>query len=165
MIRLRTEKISSSVNADLEVYNSINRIPFKVDFERHVEMPETIFLRNQYGQNFIEFGFRRDTLNLYTISLIAFDRQSIFATDETTEFTFESEYAVYLDEVGSNDISTPMIIKRNKNSIAIDWNQGVIQQRNFNVGNSCLIGITNAGLLKSVTISVTAADMVAIFGF
>jgi hypothetical protein len=167
MIKIATEKIDQVPFSILSLYDSINRIPFSLNLNQNSTLPETIYVRNLYGGNLIEFRFNKFTRELYDITQVMIQNNSVIDVADAVESVkvdHSSFFKCYIDGENSLEISEPMYIIRDKKSFTIVWSAENLKY--FRISTNCVIGMNADNCLTSVTISqINKDDIMTVFGF
>ena len=163
------EKLKIAPKIELDLYNSINRIPFSLKVGNCPILSKPIYARNLGGGNFIEFRFDRTNKNLYEMSLVSVDADTV-EDIETNEINCQKNefHNCFIHEADSKlEDSVPMKIFRDKKSICINW--GIEDQTNleyFLLSSNCFLGINADSYLASVILTnLLQEDIFNIFGF
>jgi hypothetical protein len=139
----------------LEMYDSINRIPFSISFGEYSTSRSTIYCRNINCKNFIEFIFDFKSTRLYEISLVSFDNDSILNRNEHLNTSNEKVFSCYfLKEKSTLDNKFPVIIYKYINSIKIELVfPESISIATYCIAENCYLEVDENGYLKSIILS------------
>jgi hypothetical protein len=168
MIKLNFKKVDTSPNAKMEFYSSINPIPFSLMIGKYHSLPTTIYSRNLSGENFIEFRFDKANHNLYEISLVAIQNDSVINRSLSKEIKVEGFYICNLIENNSLlEDTLPIEIERDKNSICINLlNNKSSKIAYFPISNNSFLGIDDDCYLVSIFINkLSDKNIRDIFGY
>lgn len=168
MLRIFFEELTVIPEIKFDLYNSINRIPFSLRIGQPILSSESIYARNLSNENFIEFRFDKDNKNLYEITLVSADNNTLEEIKKN-EINYQKNkfYSCFIQEENSElEDSIPMKIFRNEMSIWINWD--INKQSNveyFSVSTNCLLGINPDSYLVSVILTnLLQEDIFSIFG-
>lgn len=161
-------KIAEAPNRKIEVYNNINRIPLDITIGNYPNIPNTIYCENSSGENFIEFRFDKESKNLFEITLVAIQSDTVLRKVLSEQIKKDEFYICKISEENSLLKGTlPMMIEKDKSSICIrffeETDSLIIY---FSIAENCFIGIDNNNYLKSILINgLSEKDIKEIFGF
>lgn len=159
--RLENEPITNTMYDD-------DYIPFSITIGTYPSLPSTIYGRNLSGENFIEFRFDRENCNLYEISLVAIQNNTIEDISLLEiDFKRNEYYDCLIDEASSElDNSDPIKILRNESSIIVNWcKEDHINMQYFALSSKCSVGINSSSYLTSVMLTgLTKKDIDNILG-
>ena len=143
------------VNVKLDLYNSVNRIPFSLMIGNYIDLPETIYSRNLKDGNFIEFRFEKESMNLYEMTMVNINSDTIKNQPLDDVIKIPEVYQCSLVEIDSIlDDSLPMEIIRDKSSICFNLSLNDSSQiRYFDIGGNCALGVNAESFLTSVYIN------------
>jgi hypothetical protein len=169
MIKVKFKKSNDNPKMVRELYTDITRLPFSVTIGPYTSLPTTIYARDISGANFIEFRFDKDFLNLYEISLLGVQNESIENREPYPMPVTEGEfYSCNIEEDDSVlDGVSPLKIIRGKNAVCIEWIK--IDQPDityFAVAKDCYIGVDDESFISSVLLTgLNEEEIVTILGF
>jgi hypothetical protein len=170
MLKLEFKAIESCPRTKIDFYNNINRIPFSISIGEYSSLPSTIYSRNMHGENFIEFRFDKDKLNLYEISLVTIQNSSVIKTPSNPLPVFGNmEFYVcnICEEESLLEGCLPMEIERDNNSVHINLKANYSSIfKYFSIGNNCSLGVSSDFYLKSIYLhGINKEDIFDIFGY
>ena len=168
MLKLIFKKVNSSPNTKIALYSSMNPIPFSLSIGKYQLMPTTIYSRNLNGENFIEFRFDSENHNLYEISLVAIQNDSVIARySSIVEKTEEFYVCNIVEEESLLEDKLPIEIERDKTSICINLlNRNPSEIKYFAIGGNCFIGVNDNFYLVSIFINKLSEENIKdIFGY
>lgn len=165
MIRVSFKPTNFIVSAELYTYNSLNPIPFSLKIGNYSDLPETIYSRNLFGKNFIEFRFDKNSRKLYEITLVAVQQNTVYFVDEIKNInTKDVSFSCFIQENSDFEVSIPIKIYRSNESIEFIWSEDHLDH--YNISNNCNIGVnTNNDLCSVSLISLNKDEIFEIFGF
>lgn len=127
-------------------------IPFSLKIGNNSILPETLYVRNIYGENFIEFRFNKDTRSLYEVTLVAFQPNGIFILDDTSfKQASQGMFSCIIEDDSELDISKPMQVFRSYNTFGIVWNNNDLHY--FSITANCILGIDKDNELSAVILT------------
>jgi hypothetical protein len=165
MIKVFFKKLSGTQGCDLTVYSSLNPVPFSLAFRKD-SIPTTIYARNLYGENFIEFRFDNNSKQLYEITLVAIQNNTVDIVDYSLldNTLFRETFECLIMEDSRFEVSLPIKIYRNNNSISIVWDNTVLDY--YRVSEKCIVGVNSCQCLSSITlVDLRGEEIIDIFGF
>lgn len=139
-------------------------IPFSLLIGDFATLPETIYARNLNGENFIEFRFEQNSKQLYEITMVALDVNTIIKVDHISIKGMGNKYfSCLINEGDGLNISAPTKIYRSLDAFSLVWDNDTLNY--FSITNTCVLGVNGNSDLSSVTItSLTEEQLVKIFG-
>ena len=169
MLKIYFEEISSNPKTELTLYNSITRIPFSLKIGNNPILSQLIYARNLRNGNFIEFSFDKTNKNLYEMSLISVENDTV-ENVEADEIIYQKHkfYNCFIHELDSVlEDSVHMKIFRYKTFIRLDWEMEKPRDiEYFSLSTNCLLGINSDSYLSSVVLKeLSQEDIFNIFGF
>jgi hypothetical protein len=167
MIKVEFKKLELEPCTRVEYYNSINRIPISVTIGNCQMLIGSIFGRNIDNQNFIEFSFDKVKKNLYNITILTIQNDTVI--NKTTDLPNIQSESYVCDIIEENSIIEnvlPLIIIRYRNAIQIEINtQNIAKDELYKIGKDCYIGVDVENYLRSIIFtSLTANNLYDIFG-
>ncbi|KKO89152.1 hypothetical protein AAW12_23770 [Sphingobacterium sp. Ag1] len=146
-MKLYFKSITSEPFSEFISYSSSSPIPVTLKLSRSTILPNTLYARNLYGENFIEFRFNRETRKLYEITIVAiqpdtvkFDNDNWIGRDEFYECCIEDENEL--------EISEPIQILRSNKSLCFFWGEKPFHT--YPIAKNCILGIDRDKKLCSV---------------
>jgi len=167
MLQISLKSRVSSPDLELSFYSSLNPIPFSLRLGNFSKLPETIYARNMYGENFIEFRFNKENKQLYDVTLVAIQNNTVNDID-TIELTCDNNvlYNCSIQESSALEFSMPMKIYRSKNAIKISWAIDEKLLRYVFLSRNVLIGIDqNNSVCSIILTSLTQEEIFNVLGF
>ena len=141
-------KISNNpIKLELEVYNSVNRIPFSINNSSLGTMPTSIYRELSDGNNFIEFWFEKETRKLYEISFVSIQENSVRLNTNNC-FAGHEYYECFLADSENSVVSTPMQILRDEYSLLFYWGKKTVNS--YLISNNCALGVDLNNELSSI---------------
>lgn len=166
MLKVNFKKIKEEPNVNA-VYSD-DYIPFSVTIGTYTDFPETIYARNLSGENFIEFRFDKNNQNLYEISLVAVQNDSVQEI-KLLDLSVKdgSFYNCLIEKDSKLDFSQPIEIYRSHNSICVSWD--IEEEKTtdyYAMTNNCMLGVNSKSYLTAVVLTkLSQDDIFNIFGF
>ncbi|MEO6839008.1 MAG: hypothetical protein ABI185_11525 [Ginsengibacter sp.] len=168
MLVVRFKKIENHPKSKIEFYNSINRIPLSITIGDYLSLPNTIYCENALGQNFIELRFDKDRKNLYEISLVTIQNDTVINKSLNKKVQTDEFYICNIVEGESLLKDTlPIEIERDENSICINLlNNKSSNITYFHVSDNTFLGIDDDCYLISIFINKLSDENIkSIFGY
>jgi len=168
MLKVDFKKIKNPPDTKIEFYDSINRIPLSITIGYYPSLPNTIYCENSSGQNFIEFRFDKGCYNLYEVSLVAIQNDTVINPSLSTTEKAEDFYVCSLIENESLFKDTvPMEIERGESSVCINLHTEKLSKvMYFPISGNCAIGVDENSYLVSILLHQLSEENVKdIFGF
>lgn len=144
------KKVNSEPLCELYTYSSVNPIPFTLKLKRYDFLPETIYTRNMVGENFIEFRFIKETKQLYEITLVAIEEDTVKSGRDDNQLNTEDLFECYIDDCSELDISKPMQISRAKKTLYFFW--GELSSKTYPISEICGLGVDEHNNLCSLSL-------------
>lgn len=165
MLKVDFNKIDRIPYVELSIYSSLNPIPFSLKMRRASLLPETIYSRNLCGENFIEFRFEKETKQLYEITLVTVQDNTVELVDNILiKEISDGFFACLINEKSELEISIPIEIKRSPHALSLVWDKNILNH--FSITDNCIIGVGENNYLSSVTLtSLNKEILIEIFGF
>lgn len=170
MLKLEFYKISDCPKTKIEFYSSINPIPLSISIGEHLTFPNTIYCRNLNGENFIEFRFDKSNKELFEISLVTIQNESVKSIDELPSIKYDStQYFVckIIDTESNLEDNLTVVVFRMNNFLCLIFDDTKQTGLNyFQVGQNLHIGVDKNFFLKSILLSnLSSENLFDIFGF
>ena len=170
MIKVKFIKTAQTPIGKVELYNSINRIPFSITIGYNSERPQSIYCENSCGENFLELWFEKESRILYEISLIAVQKDTVEDVDKIdfVDYSQNVFYSCRIDEeIITPEHPLPMRIYRDNKSICLNWAIGsedcIVY---YALANDCFLGVDSNSCLTSIVLTgLCKKDILNIFGF
>jgi hypothetical protein len=168
MIKIKTKKVDKIPFSELIIYSSLTRIPFTLNMNQDSILPTTNYARNLSGGNFIELGFNKSTKQLYNITMVMIQNDTVTEVSEDISLFSNLQdnmfFTCYLEDDSRFEITKPMHIIRDKKSLSIIWDNEILNH--FRISTNCLIGLNCDNYLSSVTVDqINQEALFEIFGF
>jgi len=170
MIKIYFQERLNRPEIIVELYSSINPIPFSVTVRKYSEFPATISCRSIHDQNLIEFRFRENDNVLFEITLVNIQSHSVKTAHEL-KFgkIYDSEFydCCIAVEESTLENNFPIEILRTDNSICLIFDTSNLQDIEYYlVGPNLLVGVDDHMLLKSIHLAgLTSEEIYNVFGF
>jgi hypothetical protein len=156
-------KKGSESFSELRIYSSLNPIPFDLKLKSLDILPETIYTRNIAGENFIEFRYDKETRQLYEITLVSVQQDTIQYIVTELDTNIEM-YECLLDETSKLETTEPINILRSDNSLQFCW--GRQMSKTFTITKECILGIDDEdNLCVLILTNLTKEIVFEILGF
>lgn len=132
-------------------------IPFTIKIGTKDFLPETIYTRNIYRENFIEFRFEKESKKLYEITAVGIDFMNVIKTEKisaTNSLPFL--YECYFNDLNNNNFLFSEIthIYKDESSIQISWNDNIDDDINYySISEQCIMGINSNNELSCIVIN------------
>lgn len=150
MIKIKFKELTKDPFQDLLLYDEY--IPFSLKIGNSSFLPETLYARNLYGEDFIEFRFNKETRCLYEITLVAFQPDKISILENTSfKRTVQGVFCCMIEDESELDISKPVEIFRNSDTLCIVWSKAELNY--FSVTENCVLGIDEENGLSAVVLT------------
>lgn len=143
------KKVNSEPFGELNTYSSLNPIPFTLKLKRSDFLPETIYTRNMEGENFIEFRFNKETKQLYEITLVTIQEDTV-KSGLDYQLNNEDLFECYIDDSSELDISTPIKILRSNRTLHFFWGKHPL--KTYAITEICGLGIDGYNNLCSLSL-------------
>jgi len=143
------KKVNFKPFAELNTYSSLNPIPFTLKFQRSHFLPETVYARNLEGENFIEFRFNKETKQLYEITLVAIQEDTVVSGIDSP-FNDDELFECYIDDDSELEISNPVQILRSDSSLHFSWCK--CPPKTYAITKICGLGVDNDNNLCSLSL-------------
>ncbi len=165
MLKVSFKKSNNTPFAELLIYSSLNPIPFSLNMNQESFLPETIYSRNLAGSNFLEFRFDKNTKQLYEITLVAVQKDTVEIVESITREKLTDDFFVcFIEEEEILQFSTPISIKRNSKSLSMTWDSANLNF--FPITENCMLGVNSDNCLSSVILTGLDKEILfEIFGF
>lgn len=148
--------------SELIIYNRLNRIPFTLKLSDG-QLRDTIYTRNLFGKNFIELRFDQNTKQLYEITLVAVQNDTV-KLEEYKASKSAGFFNCYIDEDEKLIISESMQILRSNKSLSFVW--GNQESKSYRVTQNCFLGVDDNNYVCSISLTdLTAEAIFEILGF
>lgn len=165
MIKVKFKKLDNPI---VKFSSEDDYIPFIVIFGNRTTLPETIYTRNLYGENIIEFRFDSNDKSVYEIALVAIQRDTIILSKPFESSRIEDGYySCLIEDEFESEYSSPIRILRSESSVCIDWCEKENQlYKYYSLSNNCIVGVdSNNRLISIVVLKLNKDDIRNIFGF
>lgn len=153
-------KVACMPVVNLDIYNSINRIPFslRVNFD---DFSDVIYARNLYLENFIEFRFNKESKVLMEITLVSVQEKVGMGNVILKEFT--EMYECYLNDCNELNMSVPLDVFYFDGGIGFSW--GRQSSDMYHISSNCILGVDEEKNLSFVSlINLEKNEIKAIIG-
>lgn len=148
---------------ELITYSSLNPIPITLKLISFNVLPETIYMRNLAGENFIEFRFNKKNKKLYEITVVAIQEDTV-KLDVDDQFGNDEFYECYIEDDSELDISIPIQILRSDKSLCFSWSKET--SKTYTITKDCILGVDNNNELCSFSLINLSEDLIyEILGF
>ena len=167
MIRLEFKALSECPRTKIDFFNSINRIPVSTTLGDYVSLPETIYSRNIFEENFVEFRFDKDTKDLYEITLVAIDKDYVNISENSLNHYCNGYHLCkIIEEESVLEDLLPMAIEKFQNSVKFQFDfVDVKTETLFCIGSNVYVGVNSKSFLTCVILSGLSEDEIfSIFG-
>jgi len=163
-MKLIFKKLSAVPYSELIIYNSLNRIPFTLKLNNAEILPETIYSRNLSGENFLEYRFDKATKQLYEITLVTIQNDTIVKLPEEPLCKINDFFTCYIDEDCELNISLPIQILRSNNLLSFIWSNKDLDY--YPIAENCIVGVDINNNLCYVSLKNLNEDLIFdIIGF
>lgn len=139
-MRVYFKKLISEQFSELNIYSSSNPLPLTLKLKNLKVLPETIYTRNLAGENFIEFRFNHETKELYEITIVAIQEDTV-KLDVSNQVVNNVFFECYIEDKGELDISKPIRILRSDSELHFFW--GEQPKQSYAITENCILGIDN----------------------
>lgn len=157
------KKKVSELFSELNIYSSLNPIPFDLKLKNISVLPETIYTRNLAGENFIEFRYDKETKQLYEITVVAIQQDTVQSVVE--ELVVNSEIdECFLDDTSKLEISESIKVLRSDESLQFYWGKQLT--KSFTITKECVLGVDeDDNLCALILTNLTKEVIFEILGF
>ncbi len=149
-IKLGFKKTNRAIHSDLEIYDSINRIPFSLMIDYSGNRPTSVYCEILEGENFIEFWFDKETKRLYEITLVAIQENTVIKSGVDSELITDDLFECYIEDYSESNISSPIQTLRSKKSLHLFW--GKPSLKTYAITKTCSLGVDEYNNLCSVSL-------------
>lgn len=162
-IKLEFTKSNKPIQSDLEVYSSTNRIPFSLKVDYLGQRPSSFYCEVSNGENFIEFWFNKETRQLYEITVVAIQQDTVQSVVE--ELVVNSEIdECFLDDTSKLEISESIKVLRSDESLQFYWGKQLT--KSFTITKECVLGVDeDDNLCALILTNLTKEVIFEILGF
>lgn len=162
-IKLRFERADKSANSALEIYDSLNRIPFSLKINYQGTRPTSVYCEVSHSENFIELWFDKGTKKLYEITAVSIQEDSV-EFSEIDMFYNDDFFYCLIDEMKESHISMPIKILRSSRSLTFIWSNENLHH--YPISSNCILGVGNNDFLCSISIvNLSEEQIFEILGF
>lgn len=162
-------KVTNNVSASkVELYDSINRIPFSVFIGERDTFPESNFYDYYQDQVFVSFRFKKSNNSLYEINLITITHENTIVDQSILNLSNDQFFSCTLIENDELPGSTlPMKLLRRAGSLELLFNQSTEPVfKYFRIAPNVYLSVDENGFLTSVVLDgLSADDIYTILGF
>ena len=156
-------KTNSEPFSSLISYSALYPIPFTLKLTSSETLPDTIYARNLSGENFIEFRFNKETKQLYEITVVAIQEDTV-----KSEVGVKSGNVIffdcYVDENSELEISKPVQVLRTDESLCFSWSNQV--SKKYTIAKNCILGTDGSDNLCYIRVTYLNKDIIYdILGF
>lgn len=127
-------------------------IPFTLNIGDIYIIPETIYIRNYFDGNLMEFRFDKFSKQIYEITLLSIQKKTLVYSEKLKYDLSENQFHNCLINIEEGlKISEPMTMYYNENNVKIDWSKSSnCEVSNFLISEKCAIGLDSNDCLVSV---------------
>lgn len=135
-------------------------IPFTIKIGERNYLPDTIYTRNIYNENFLEFRFESESKKLYEITAVGIDFINVIKIEQISFLnSFPLLYECYFSDENISFLFSEMThVYKDKSSIKIEWNSKG-DMNYYNISEQCTIGVNSSGELACLIINNIETDM------
>lgn len=153
----------SELFSELNIYSSLNPIPFDLKLKNLNGLPETVYTRNLSGENFIEFRYDKETRQLYEITVVTIQQDTVQSVVEELDVN-RGIYECFLDDASKLEISEPIKVFRSDKSLQFYW--GKRFTKSFTITKECILGIDDSDNLRALILTNLTKEVIfEILGF
>lgn len=113
-------------------------------------LPETVYTRNLAGENLFEFRFDKETRELYEITVVAIQQDTVQSVVVETNINTKL-YECFLADASKLEISEPIKVLRSDKSLQFFW--GNQMTNSFTISKECILGVDDSDNLCALILT------------